>query len=167
MEGGFKTFAPAAPAPQPAHFHARLAGEKTGDRRVIQSKRGKNSGCRGDILHSFSLPLGPFRPSFICGIQFWHWIFDQSEICRKKAPNSNSGPEKRYTSITFAWQNRHIFWHHFLKSWHHILVTKLRLCGINVRSLFYLLFLKRCYNIFVTKLCLCDTNVLSQIMFSI
>ena len=47
------------------------------------------------------LALGPFRPSFICGIQFWHSILDQSEICRKKAPNSNSGPEKRYTSSHF------------------------------------------------------------------
>ena len=45
--------------------------------------------------------VGPFRPSFICGIQFWHSILDQSEICRKKAPNSNSGPEKRYTSSHF------------------------------------------------------------------
>ena len=34
-----------------------------------------------------------------------HWLFAQSEDCRRKASNSNLVPENSYTFVTFPWEN--------------------------------------------------------------
>ena len=66
-------------------------------------------------------------------IVVFHKLLDQSEACRRKAPNSNLVPQNSYTFVTFPSQNCHIEWTIFknlLSLFHHKIMSLLVKCII-------------------------------------
>ena len=64
-------------------------------------------------------------------IVVFHKLLDQSEACRRKAPNSNLVPQNSYTFVTFPSQNCHIEWTIFknmLSLFHHKIMSLLVKC---------------------------------------
>ena len=108
--------------------------KKWGDPNVISSPYVMHSRCRcrvDDCTNPIRDRYTIITSSSTFIIVVFHKLLDQSEACRRKAPNSNLVPQNSYTFVTFPSQNCHIEWTIFknmLSLFHHKIMSLLVKC---------------------------------------